>query len=674
MPSRKNKVLFIFCILIVTMNVFAITYVVATTNNQIDGNTASVDTAVAPTDEGQLMPFIPSAEDDIPNLDVWDLEINVTRIFKLHDYGYISINDTFTIIKQDNLTLPIFRFAYTNDWAEKLVEIRGSSMWDIAGMKRNITIVSEEYKNDGFTFYSMNLNPVINNNSKYVVSVNAAFLRPFETLYHIDANGFNRNGVQFNASWMPLLTAPIKKSASSFSTSSNGGIMVSGHWPINCTIGDASVIYGDTWNVPAFNFSAEYDINEKLYPYRVRICSWLGKEAPAEATSYKRTITIDNWYWARVHEEITIESFGGRPLEDMYDLLNSQIFVTIAIQRIHFYIDNAEEVTFSDHLGTLAEIDSSTPIAQLNRINAYLRVPMYGGDIASFEIDYKLKLEDVLRFEKSEFILSSLAMPKCEFHIRNFELNIIFPQGANFQYMYMGNEKVDYTLSKTGVMFGLGRRDKVTANFDEISYFDNINIRAGYYMSDIAYFIQPLIFALVIFLACLAYVGVRVLRKDVIDKVIVSPEFRDEVPIDLIQDFVEKYEEKSALQIRVSTLDEHRRKKKVKAKEYDIQKKIFEVKLREVISQLDKTKRDLKQISRKYYDVIQKIEINEEKKISIERSIQDLRVRYIREKQISKDAYLRLLKDYQGQIVKFERDIDREIINLRLLIEHEQKE
>ncbi|MHA1629954.1 MAG: hypothetical protein ACTSVS_07160, partial [Candidatus Heimdallarchaeota archaeon] len=74
------------------------------------------------------------------------------------------------------------------------------------------------------------------------------------------------------------------------------------------------------------------------------------------------------------------------------------------------------------------------------------------------------------------------------------------------------------------------------------------------------------------------------------------------------------------------------------------------------------------------YAVIQKIEISEEKRTSVERSIQDLRIRYIREKQISKDAYLRILRDYQNQIEKHERDIDKEIINLRLLIEHESSD
>ncbi|MHA1433656.1 MAG: hypothetical protein ACTSO7_07410 [Candidatus Heimdallarchaeota archaeon] len=675
MPGRKNKLLFIICILIVSMNVFAITHVVATANNQIEGNTTSVNTMVAPTIEDAFMPFVPSAEDDIPDLKVWDLEINVTRVIKLHDFGYITINDTFSIIKQDNLTLPIFRFAYTNDWVEKMNTIEGRTMWDIEGLQRNATTVSEEYKNDNYTFYVMALNPVINNNSKYTISVQASFFMPFESQNHVDTDGFLRNGVLFNTSWVPLLTAPIKKSTCSFSTSSQGGIWVGVHWPINATEGESAVVYGDTWNVPSHNFTADYDINEKFYPYRVRVGGWLAHFAPAEATSYKRTVILDNWLWAKVHEEITIVNLGARPNEELYDLLNSQIFLTFALQRLHFYIDNAEDVKVYDHLGDLDDgLDKSEPIVQLNRINAWLRVPVYGGDTVSFKIDYKLRLEDILSFEKSEFILNTLAMPKVEFHVRNFELELIFPQGSNFQYISMGDESVDYTLSKTGVMFGLGRRDLVTIQLEEVSYFDNIKIRAGYYMSDIAYFIQPLIFALIIFLACLLYIGIRTLRKDVIDKVIITSDTREEIPIDLIQSFVEKHEEKSALQIRIRSLDENRRKKKVKAKEYDKQKKILESKQREVILQLDNTKKELKQISRKYYDVIQKIEINEEKKISIERSIKDLRIRYIREKQISKDAYLKLLKDYKNQITKFERDVDREIINLRLLIEHESKE
>ena len=241
--------------------------------------------------------------------------------------------------------------------------------------------------------------------------------------------------------------------------------------------------------------------------------------------------------------------------------------------------------------------------------------------------------------------------------------------------MTFGNRDVEYSTGRTGVFLNIGRRQTVTLNLNNVSaLFENINLNAGYLMSDLAYFIQPLTIALIVFIACLVYIGVRILRKDVIDKVIITPETKAEIPIELIQKFVETYEEKTALQTRITNLDENRRRKKIKAKEYDKQRKILEGKMRELIRSLDSTKRELKEKGRKYFDVIQKIEISEEKRTSVERSIQDLRVRYIREKQISKDAYIRILRDYQNQIEKFERDIDKEIINLRLLIEHESKD
>ncbi|MHA1170645.1 MAG: hypothetical protein ACTSQ3_00965, partial [Candidatus Heimdallarchaeota archaeon] len=457
----------------------------------------------------------------------------------------------------------------------------------------------------------------------------------------------------------------------SFNKAENGGLIGKYVYPINATTGAATFIYSPISNARAYNFSESYNPDSDDYAYRGRVGTYLGIYPPLEAISYKRTIILENWYYARIHEEITIQSGGVNPDEKVWDNLNSQFFVTFALSQLHVFIDNALNVKVSDHLGDLPAPLGKSPVEQLNRINVYFRVPLMGGDTKSFEIDYNLKLEEIIDFEKSEFILNTLGVQRCDFHIRDFELEIIFPQGARFQYVTFGNRALDYVEDKTGVFLNIGRRNTVTINLANVTSFENLNLRAGYLMSDLAYFIQPLTLALIVFIACLAYIGARVLRKDVIEKVIITPEEKTEIPIDLIQQFVEKYEEKTALQTRITTLDENRRKKKVKAKEYTKQRKILEAKMRELIRSLDTTKRELKERGRKYFDVIQKIEINEEKRTSIERSIQDLRIRYIREKQISKDAYIRILRDYHNQIEKFERDIDKEIINLRLLIEHE---
>jgi len=676
MSSRKNKVLFVFALLVIAINIFTVAQIASEKSN-IPSNEAILPSQAEIPELAEITNVLSDYNETyVPTMSLWDLNINVTRTVRLLDFGYLTINDTYTLIKHDNITMPVFRFAYPKKWNANLVDIQAKTMWDLEdkdgnAVPLNKTEVYVEHETTHYTFYAVKLTPVITNSSAYKISVHGVFLRPYTVFdYYVEEEKNYYNGIVFNYSLVPLLSSKINLCKSSFNKPENGGLIDKYVHPANATIGSASVIFGEMTNVRPYNFSRPYDQNDRDYLYRGQVGAYLQQYPPVEALSYKRIITLDNWYWANVHEEITIKNYGIKPKDVQWNLLNPLYYATFSLSRFHIWIDDAENYHAYDDLSELTAPEGS-PLAQQNRLNIYLRIPLMGGDSGTYTLDYSLKLDDILMFEKTEYLLKTLGIPRCDFHVRNFELQIIFPQGAKFQYLTFGNEPVSYSQSFVPVFLKLGRRQSVIFTETNITTFNDLTIRAAYYMSDLAYFIQPLIFAMLIFLVCLIYIGVRVLRKDVIEKVIITTEEKEEIPIELIQAFVEKYEEKTALLTRIKQLDENRRKKKIKAKEYDQQRKILESKLRELIKELDSTKRSLKEKGRKYFDVIQKIEISEEKRTSIERSIQDLRIRYIREKQISKDAYLRILRDYQNQIEKHERDIDREIINLRLLIEHE---
>ncbi|MHA1557007.1 MAG: hypothetical protein ACTSPM_08760, partial [Candidatus Heimdallarchaeota archaeon] len=630
--------------------------------------------SLADTSNEAILPENPSLEaNKIPSLKNWDLSINTSGIIRHYDYGYITINDNITLINNDNLSLPIFRFAIPQHLAVNLVAISAGSMWEEFDVELNSTNVEIEYQDGNFTYYIMALNPVVNNDSLYKIQITQTYLRPYEVFVFVSDN-YPYNGIVMNVSRMPFLSLPIQTARTTFLKADETGQIISSLIYPNelATIGDASVLFNPIYNVPAYNFSNAYESNTDDYTYKVQIAGLTSYTAPIEATNYKRTITIDNWYYAHIQEEIEIENFGIFPDGAFWDLTDSRYFASFALTKLYIGVDNAENVKVYDEYGSLPP-NTGTDLASLNRINIYLRYPVFGGGKVSFNIDYTLKLEDMLQFDKNEFILDYDGIPEIPFHVRNYELILKFPQGSSVQYALFGDQTVDYEQFKTPVFLRIGQRETISFSKTNLTSFENVNLRVGYYMSDLAYFIQPLVYSLIAFFACLLYIGARTLRKDVIEKVIITSDDKDEVPIDLIQDFVEKYEEKTAIQTRITELDESRRKKKVKAKEYDKQRKILESKLRDTIKTLDTTKRALKEQGRKYRDSIQKIEVSEEKRISVERSISDLRIRYIREKAISKDAYIRILRDYKNQIGKFERDIDREIINLRLLIEHESK-
>jgi hypothetical protein len=658
------------------MNIFALTQVSGFKDNRYE---TTLPTSVVENQPGMDDELYTSQFNDtnLPSLSLWDLEINVSRFIQLRDFGYLQVNNTYTIQKNDNITMPIFRFALPKEWSSNLVLFKAYTMYDtVESLKEfNKTDVYVEYENDYYTFYAIDLVPAITNDTIYKIETHATLLRPqYYTTYHVQ-DGQLRNAIYVNFSLIPMIPAEIVKCRTNFAWDTESGNIEGTHYPANGTIGTGSITFLDMLDIPAFNFTYHYTLDDTDYPYHGRVGFWMGRYPPLEALNYERTIVLENWYWAKVYETITIKSFGYKALKELdqyqWDLLNPNKYFSFALRDFFVFVDNVENYYSYDELGELVPWKEDLPLAQLNRINIYMRSALNGGDEKTVHLEYNLKLENILNYDKTEYLLQTKGMPRCDFHVRNFELTVVFPQGSKFQYLTFGNNEVEYTQGTTSVFLRLGRRQTVTFSATNLTSDHDLTLSASYYMSDLSYFIQPLIFSLVIFIACLLYIGARVLRQDVLDRVILTTDVEEEIPLDLIQNFVEKYEEKTALQTRITRLDENRRKKKIKQKEYDTQRKILEAKMRELIKDLDMTKRQLKEIGRKYFTIIQKIEVSEEKRTSIERSIQDLRIRYIREKQISKEAYLRILRDYQNQIEKFERDIDREIISLRLLIEHE---
>ncbi|MEA2071534.1 MAG: hypothetical protein U9O98_09620, partial [Asgard group archaeon] len=614
----------------------------------------------------------------------WDLSINVTRTILLENFGTLIYNDTYIIINNDDVDLPFFRFALPNQLAEKSLSMKARSNWANRSLSYNTTEISLEYTDDDYSYYIMPLAPAITNSSKYLINVQISLFNSYTVSNYvtditlpyqgeeITLEDALLNGIKFNTTFMPLLSQPIQRCNTRFEVVEDGGIIEELVQPTSASKSNLAIDYGTKKNIPAYNFSKPYNINDPDNPYRIRIGTFLKVKGPAQITRYHRKITVENWYWAKIEETITIKHYGVYPDYETWDLYNPTGF-SCAINDFSLEIRDATKVEVYDQIGSLEAPRGNDVYNEetKKKVNVYLRVPIFGGDERTIHIDYLLKLEDILQFEKSEFILSLKSNPKTDLSIQELQMEVILPQGSSFQYVNKNGGGVAYTQGKTGVFLKVGRRDKLSININNIASNENAAMVFGYYMNDLAYFIQPLVFSIIIFIACLLYIGVRTLRKDVIEKVVVKPT-KEEIPIELIQSFVELYEEKTALQLRITKLDNERRRKKIKAKEYDKQRKILESKMRKIISELNKTKQALKSKGRKYSQIINRIEVSEEKRLIIERNIRDLRIRYIREKALSKDAYLKILRDYKNQIEKFERNIDKEIINLRLLIEHEQ--
>ncbi|MCK5182878.1 MAG: hypothetical protein KAQ95_01145, partial [Candidatus Heimdallarchaeota archaeon] len=167
MSSRKNKVLFIFALTIITLNLFALTQISGFANNQSDNETTlpSINEGITGGIDKSLMPTVHVSE--IPNMNLWDISINVTRSVSLYDYGNFGVNDTYQLEKHDNLTMPIFRFAYPKVWSSNVFYMKARTMWYTDENQLNDTEVYAEYENEDFTFYAVDLVPALTNSSQY---------------------------------------------------------------------------------------------------------------------------------------------------------------------------------------------------------------------------------------------------------------------------------------------------------------------------------------------------------------------------------------------------------------------------------------------------------------------------------------------------------------------------
>ncbi len=293
MSNRKSNVIIIFTIMLIAMNLIAVTQMIATNNNQFDGDNTPYSLVDASNEA--IVPEDPSlkATSEIPSLRNWDLSINTSRIIRHYDYGYLTINDNITLINNDNLSLPIFRFSIPQHLAVNLVEISASSMWAEFDVPLNSTNVEIEYQDGNFTYYIMALNPIVNNASLYKIQIHQTYLRPYEIFIFKSEDNHLYNGIKMNVSRMPFLSLPIHTARTTF-LKADDGIIISSHIYPNelATIGDASVLYNPIYSVPAYNFSNEYESNSDDYTYKVQIAGYTSFTSSIEATNYLRTISI----------------------------------------------------------------------------------------------------------------------------------------------------------------------------------------------------------------------------------------------------------------------------------------------------------------------------------------------------------------------------------------------
>ncbi|MHA1206668.1 MAG: hypothetical protein ACTSSO_03745, partial [Candidatus Hodarchaeales archaeon] len=141
----------------------------------------------------------------------------------------------------------------------------------------------------------------------------------------------------------------------------------------------------------------------------------------------------------------------------------------------------------------------------------------------------------------------------------------------------------------------------------------------------------------------------------------------DEIPLDLIKNFVKSYEEKTALREQLLRLDRKRKSKNITAREYEQTKIILRNQQRGNDRTLVSVSQKLSDEGTRFRVSMRSIEVAEASREDYLMNIESLE-RKKTQGRIGKEAYARLKIDYDKKLRKSNNSIDKVLIELRTLL------
>jgi chromosome segregation ATPase len=131
-----------------------------------------------------------------------------------------------------------------------------------------------------------------------------------------------------------------------------------------------------------------------------------------------------------------------------------------------------------------------------------------------------------------------------------------------------------------------------------------------------------------------------------------------------IKSFVDTYEERTTIQSELASLEERLKKGKIPRRRYKVRKKMLDGRISNLSRTLSTLRGTICASGSKYSNMMNQLEVAEAKLEGAQRDKQRVRSRYNRG-EISKDAYGKLLEEYQSRIESAESTINGVLFRLR---------
>ncbi len=357
-----------------------------------------------------------------------------------------------------------------------------------------------------------------------------------------------------------------------------------------------------------------------------------------------REIDVSAWGGLEVTDEILIENKGAMDVTKLSLSLDSQ----------------AKGILIFDDLGdilgtTIEEISEENP-KKYKRIDIELqknRIVLTPGNRFYFSIQFYLPYENYFSinwFEESVTIGKEIT--QYEYIIENQQIQIKIEGSSGLKYL---SKDPDSIVISQGTLTLLYLSRNVSPLDDDIILFT-------YYLDIFGMIFRPLIFILLIISICSIFIVVTKSSKEKLD---ISDLELTYLPSNEIREFCSLYEDKNALILEIRRAEDEVKRKKLPKKAYKNLLSKNNRKIEEINSEILPFKKVLKESNPDINNIVTSLDNLEAERVSIKDALNLLDSRYRQGKLPSRESYVKLSDEYLKRRKRIDRNIDKNIQQLR---------
>ncbi|TFG29899.1 MAG: hypothetical protein EU532_02235 [Promethearchaeota archaeon] len=359
-----------------------------------------------------------------------------------------------------------------------------------------------------------------------------------------------------------------------------------------------------------------------------------------------------------INREIYISPWGIIKVTENYDIRNEG---AIELNELNFEIPGpAKDIKVYDDLGEIlgVEITPEENYYNLTYKDLYIdlsenRVDIIPDSKFIFSIEYFLPFE---KYFSLNWILLSIKMDLLttiyEYLGADQTVKIIIEGCFSLDYVSEPPVAIEYSQNSLILVY----------ESDYVVPFQDQEIQFTFIINYLDMSLRPITFILLIAIISTGYVILIKTRKEAAEIAVFR---KDLLPINEIREFCSLYDEKNALLLEIRQAEEDVKRKKIIKKKYrnilDNNKK----KIEEIDKEIIAFKKIVRDVNATFENLINKLEVLEAERVSIEDSLNLLEARYRRGRLPSRKAYLNLSENFLRRRKKIDRSIDRNIQQLR---------